>query len=76
MERLKSSDQNVYLISRHRIDVFVRIVLTCIAVGILIVPSALLYLLPGHSQFKIALVAVFTGLFSLMLGVSTRAKRY
>lgn len=75
IQRLRSNDKDLKLRSRSRIDMVVRAVLTCVAVAILTVPSALLYLLPGHSPIKIALIAVFTGMFSLMLGVFTRAKR-
>lgn len=75
IQRLKSNDEDLKLRSRVRIDMVVRAVLTCIAVAILTVPSALLYLLPGHSPLKIALIAAFTGIFSLMLGMFTRAKR-
>ncbi|MCJ1458454.1 hypothetical protein MMC28_008827 [Mycoblastus sanguinarius] len=76
-QRLKTDDPKyVQLRSKHRIDVLVRLILTMMTVGLLVGPSAVLFLVSGHSALKIGLIMIFTLLFSLALGVGTKAKRH
>lgn len=75
-EVAKSNDAYVHLYSKYRIDTLVRLILTTITVLLLVVPTAVLYKVSGHSALKIALIVFFTLLFSIALGVLTKAKRH
>ena len=75
-QRKKSDDAYVHLYSKYRIDVLVRLILTVIAVILLMAPTALLFLIPGHPRLKIILIMIFTLLFSVAMGVFTKAKRH
>ncbi|MCJ1267159.1 hypothetical protein MMC22_007044 [Lobaria immixta] len=72
----KSDDAYVHLYSKYRVDVIVRLTLTIITVLLLMAPTAALYLVHGHAKLKIVLIVIFTLLFSLALGVFTKAKRH
>ena len=72
----KSDDAYVHLYSKYRIDILVRLTLTIITVLLLTAPTALLFLVTGHNHLKIALIVIFTLLFSASLGVFTKAKRH
>ena len=54
----------------------VRLVLVLITVALLVGPSAVLFLVEGHSPLKICLIMVFTLLFAAALSVCTKAKRH
>ncbi|MCJ1453539.1 hypothetical protein MMC28_003886 [Mycoblastus sanguinarius] len=71
----KTDDDHLHLCSKRRIDILVRLVLVLTTVGLLVGPSAILFLVPGHSTLKICLICVFTLLFSATLSLCTRAKR-
>jgi len=73
---LVTNDRNLHLISKYRTDMLVRLVLTLTTVGLLIGPSAVLFTVPGHATLKIVLIMVFTLLFSIAIGVATKAKRH
>lgn len=75
-ELAKSNDAYVHLYSKYRIDTLVRLILTTITVVLLVVPTAVLYKVSGRSALKIGLIVFFTLLFSIALGVLTKAKRH
>ncbi|MCJ1349443.1 hypothetical protein MMC31_007683, partial [Peltigera leucophlebia] len=75
-ELAKSNDAYVHLYSRYRIDILVRLILTIITVVLLVVPTAVLYEVSGHAALKIGLIMLFTLLFSMALGILTKAKRH
>lgn len=66
----------MHLYSKYRIDTLVRLILTTITVVLLVVPTAVLYKVSGRSALKIGLIVFFTLLFSIALGVLTKAKRH
>lgn len=72
----KTDDDHLHLVSKRRVDVLVRLVLTITTVGLLVGPSAVLFLVTGHDTFKIVLIMGFTLLFSAALSVATKAKRH
>jgi len=69
---LKTSDKGINFRSAHRIDILVRVILTTSTVALLLTPTAVLSLVPGYQVFKVGLILVFTSLFSLSLGISTK----
>ena len=75
-QSLKSDDDHVRLVSKHRIDLLVRLILTVSVVALLVGPSAVLFLVPEHSTLKICLILVFTLLFSAAISAFTKAKRH
>ena len=75
-QRLRSDDAYIRLHSNYRIDTLVRIILSVTTVALLVGPSAILFLVPGHSTLKILLVMLFSLLFSVMLSACTKAKRH
>ncbi|KAL8729573.1 MAG: hypothetical protein Q9166_004653 [cf. Caloplaca sp. 2 TL-2023] len=75
-ERKKSDDEYVQLYSKYRVDVLARLILTIVAVVLLMVPTAVLFLVKEHGVLKIMLIMIFTLLFSAALSVFTKAKRH
>lgn len=75
-QRLKTDDKYVSLISKHRTDIVVRLILTLTTVGLLIGPSTVLFVVPGHHILKIVLIMLFTLLFSAAVSIFTKAKRH
>ncbi|KAL8790444.1 MAG: hypothetical protein Q9213_000596 [Squamulea squamosa] len=75
-ERKKSDDEYVQLYSKYRVDVLARLILTVVAVVLLMVPTAVLFLVQDHGVLKIMLIMIFTMLFSAALSVFTKAKRH
>jgi len=69
---LKTSNKGINFRSAHRIDILVRVILTTSTVALLLTPTAVLSLVPGYQVFKVGLILVFTSLFSLSLGISTK----
>ena len=49
--------------------------LSTITVALLVGPSAVLFLVPGHRTLKILLVMLFSLVFSAVLSAGTKAKR-
>lgn len=72
----KSGDKQLRLFSKPRVDLLVRLVLTLITVALIVGPSAILFLWPGHNTIKIILIMLFTLLFSLALSAFTKARRH
>ena len=58
---------------KYRIDIIVRLILAIAIVGLLMLPSAVLYTLPEHRALRIVLIMLFTLLFSSALAVFTKA---
>ncbi|KAI4249155.1 MAG: hypothetical protein L6R40_000613 [Gallowayella cf. fulva] len=75
-ERKKTEDKYVQLYSPYRVDVLARLILTIVAVVLLMVPTAVLFLVQEHGILKIMLIMIFTMLFSAALSVFTKAKRH
>lgn len=75
-QRLKTDDKYVSLISKHRTDIVVRLILTLTTVGLLVGPSTVLFIVPGQPTLKIVLIMVFTLLFSAAVSIFTKAKRH
>lgn len=72
----RTDDDHMHLYSKHRIDIVVRLVLVLTTVGLLVGPSAVLFLVPGQSSLKICLILVFTLLFAAAMSVCTKARRH
>ncbi|KAL8682821.1 MAG: hypothetical protein Q9186_001150 [Xanthomendoza sp. 1 TL-2023] len=75
-ERKKSDDEYVQLYSKYRVDFLARLILTVVAVVLLMVPTAVLFLVQEHAVLKIMLIMLFTMLFSAALSLTTKAKRH
>lgn len=75
-QRKKSDDKYVHLYSKRRIDFLVRVVLALVTVILLLVPTALLFLVLESNQLRIVTILLFTMLFSVALMVFTKAKRH
>lgn len=75
-QRKKSDDEYVHLYSKRRIDFLVRVILTLVTMILLLVPTALLFLVPASNQLRIMTILLFTLLFSAALMVFTKAKRH
>ena len=72
----KSDDIHLHLMSKFRMDVLVRLILTLTTVGLLVGPSAILFLVPDHRILKIVIIMLFTLLFSAAVSIFTKAKRH
>lgn len=75
-QRKKSDDAYVHLYSKERIDILVRAMLTLVTVLLLLIPTALLFLVPETNKTRIVTILVFTLLFSAALMIFTKAKRH
>lgn len=75
-QRKKTDDEYVHLYSKRRIDFLVRVILALVTVILLLVPTALLFLVPESNEMKIVTILLFTLLFSVSLMVFTKAKRH
>ncbi|KAL9036259.1 MAG: hypothetical protein Q9180_004403 [Flavoplaca navasiana] len=72
--RKRTDDEYVELFSKYRVDTLVRLILAIVAVILLMVPTAVLYLVQEQGILKIVLIMIFTVLFSASLSVFTKAK--
>ena len=72
----KSNDPYVHLISKYRVDMLVRFILTITTVGLLVGPSAVLFTVSDHNTMKILLILLFTLLFSTAVSLFTKARRH
>ncbi len=75
-EKMRSNDKSLNLMSRPRIEIFVRAVLTLATISLLLMPSFVLFLVPEHKIVKTVIVTAFAVLFSILIQVSSKAKRY
>lgn len=75
-ERASTEDHLVRLWSKSRIDTFVRLVITFLAVALLMAPVVVLFSAQKSGPFKIAIILIFTLFFSAALSVFTKAKRH
>lgn len=65
----------MHLYSKERLDIFIRLVITLLAVTLLMAPVVVLFSVPEHSGVKIGVVLLFTFFFSAALSIFTKAKR-
>ena len=65
-----------YSYAKRRIDTFVRLIITLLAVALLMVPVVVLFADPNGTAMKIVVVLLFTLFFSIALSVFTGAKRH
>ncbi|KAL9637342.1 MAG: hypothetical protein Q9204_001920 [Flavoplaca sp. TL-2023a] len=72
--RKRTDDEYVEHFSKYRVDTLVRLILALVAVILLMVPTAVLYLVQDQGILKIVLIMMFTVLFSTSLSVFTKAK--
>ena len=72
----RTDDSHLRLCSKRRIDAVVRLVLVVVTVGLLVGPSAVLFLVEGKNALKICLILVFTLLFAGALSLCTKARRH
>lgn len=75
-ERASTEDHLVRLWSKSRIDTFVRLVITFLAVALLMAPVVVLFSAQKSGPFKIAIILIFTLFFSAALSIFTKAKRH
>ncbi len=70
---MRSDEMYIRLLTKYHIDVIVPLILTVTTVSVLMLPSAVLYILSEHRALKIVLMMLFTLLFSSALTVFTKA---
>ncbi|KAL6715215.1 hypothetical protein ACLMJK_007479 [Lecanora helva] len=58
---------------KSRVEFYVRLNLTVTTVFLLMAPSAILFLVPGHNLLKLMLILLFVLLFSAALSIFTKA---
>lgn len=75
-EQLRSNDRSLRLMNRHRIEILVRSTLTLATITLLLMPSFVLFLVPKDSTMKIVIVTAFAFLFSVLIQVSSKAKKH
>ncbi|CAK4034151.1 hypothetical protein CB0940_08593 [Lecanosticta acicola] len=74
-QRATSNDKELFLYDKKRIDTFIRIVMTLLAVALLLAPVVVLFREQDSGTVKIVVILVFTLFFSLALSLATRARR-
>ena len=80
--RRKTDDEAVHYYSRSRVEFFVGLIITSLIFVLLVVPVVVMYQMTSlsrspHSTFNaIAVLIVFTLLFSAAMGVLTAARRH
>ena len=62
--------------SKRRIDTFVRLIITVLAVALLMAPVVVLFRAEESGAIKILIILLFTLGFSVALSVFTRAQRH
>ena len=75
-QRATTDDTYIHLYSKARIGVLVRLIICLLAVLLLMIPVALLLLVPSLNSIKIIIIVLFTLFFSFVLSVCTRARRH
>ena len=75
-QRAMSDDDHVHLYSKDRINILVRLAICLLAVVLLMSPVALMLLVPTLNPVKLAIIVLFTLVFSVILSICTRAKRH
>lgn len=71
-----TTDQYTRLYDKHRVDIFIRIIMAVLAVALLLAPVVVLFFRDQDSgTTKIIVILVFTLGFSLALSMATKAKR-
>ncbi|KAF2086525.1 hypothetical protein K490DRAFT_66718 [Saccharata proteae CBS 121410] len=75
-QRISSEDDDLDLYSKSRIDIFARIIITLLAVVLLMAPVVVLFRQEESGAVKIAVILLFTLVFSAALAVFTKAKRH
>lgn len=71
-----TTDQYTRLYDKHRVDIFIRIIMAVLAVALLLAPVVVLFFRDKDSgTTKIIVILVFTLGFSLALSMATKAKR-
>ena len=73
---MKTDEKYVHLYSNRRIDLLVRITFSLVAVLLLLVPTAILFLVPQSNTIRLVTILLFTLLFSGALMIFTNAKRH
>lgn len=62
-----------YIVQNERVEGIVLLILTVFIVGLTMLPTAVLFVLPSHGMVKIVLVILFTLLFCVALSIFTKA---
>ena len=75
IERQKSTDPHLHFYSASRKGLLVRLLLTCLASFLILVPTILLYEL-SNLQARLIVISIFTALFSIAVALLTRARRH
>lgn len=75
-DRKSTANKLVNLYSKHRIDVFSRLIVTLLAVLLLMAPVIALFCTHKAGGIKILIIFLFTMAFSIALSLCTKAKRH
>jgi len=75
-QRVSTSDKLVNLYSKRRIDTFVRLIISMLAVALLIAPTVVLFQAEESNALRIIVILLFTLAFSVALSVFTKAQRH
>ncbi|OTA53990.1 hypothetical protein K449DRAFT_469683 [Hypoxylon sp. EC38] len=74
-EHQQSSDPDLHFYSRGRRQAVARIILAIVACGTLLVPTALLFVVPNRGA-RLGIISIFTLLFGSVVALITLAKRH
>ena len=61
-----------YTVQNERVEGIVRLILTIFIVGLMMLPTVVLFVLPSHDIVKIVLIILFTLLFCVALSIFTK----
>ncbi|KAK5126709.1 hypothetical protein LTR85_009643 [Meristemomyces frigidus] len=75
-QRVSTDDKLVHLYSKSRIDFFVRLLITVLAVTLLMAPVVVLFRAEESGGVKILIILLFTLFFSVALSIFTKAQRH
>ncbi|KAH8696835.1 hypothetical protein GQ44DRAFT_694624 [Phaeosphaeriaceae sp. PMI808] len=75
-DRNSTANKLVRLYSKKRIDIFSRLIITCLAVVLLMAPVIALFCTKESGYIKILIIFLFTMAFSVALSLCTKAKRH
>ncbi|KAK6390006.1 hypothetical protein LTR65_006059 [Meristemomyces frigidus] len=75
-QRASTDDKLVHLYAKSRIDTFVRLIITVLAVALLMAPVVVLFRAEESGAVKILIILLFTLFFSVALSIFTKAQRH
>lgn len=76
LTRSKTTDAYTTYYSNERWDLLVKVIVNLAAIALLVLPTALLYVLRTSRGTKLAVLVIFVSVFNIALASLTSAKRH